>query len=214
MTPVRLAAIVEGHGDAKAVPKLIHRIAGREFPEMMVIVDPVVRVPASQLLKEGELERQIERVARQMPSKGGILVLVDCDWADGCPKHDGPMLLQRARQTRPDVQISLVLAYREYETWFIAAAESLRGCRGLVLDLIGDPQPERIRGAKEWLSDRMPRGRPYSATIDQPAMTGVFDIQAARRTDSFDKCYREVVRLLNGLGASGGEGDHAPGEGG
>ena len=67
--------------------------------------------------------------------------------------------------------------------------------------MTADPDPERIRGAKEWLSDRMPRGRPYNPTIDQPALTSVFDMQAARRADSFDKCYREIVRLLTVLKA-------------
>jgi hypothetical protein len=54
------------------------------------------------------------------------------------------------------------------------------------------PDPESIRGAKEWLSARMPRYRPYTETLDQPALTQCFDIQAARRTRSFDKCYREI----------------------
>jgi hypothetical protein len=97
------------------------------------------------------------------------------------------------------MEISLVLANREYEAWFIAAAESLRGRRGLAADLTGNPDPEGIRGAKEWLSDRMPRNRPFNPIIDQPALTSVFDMQAARRVDSFDKCHREIVRLLTVL---------------
>ncbi len=94
-----------------------------------------------------------------------------------------------------------MLANKEYEAWFIAAAVSLRGKRGLAADLTADPDPERIRGAKEWLSDHMPRNRPYNPTIDQAALTSVFDMQAARRADSFDKCYREIVRLLTVLRA-------------
>lgn len=93
-----------------------------------------------------------------------------------------------------------MLANKEYEAWFIAAAESLRGKRGLAADLTAAPNPENIRGAKEWLSDHMPRNRPYNPTLDQPALTSVFDMEAARRADSFDKCYREIVRLLTVLG--------------
>jgi len=100
------------------------------------------------------------------------------------------------------MEISVVLAMKEYEAWFIAAAESLRGQCGLAQDLVGDPNPEDIRGAKEWLSKRMPRNRRYAETTDQATLTGVFDMQAARRTDSFDKCYREIVRLLTVLGRS------------
>jgi hypothetical protein len=126
---------------------------------------------------------------------------MDCDWADSCPKKDAPIWLKRALRVRPDMEISLVMANKEYEAWFIAAAESLRGRRGLATDLTSAADPEGIRGAKEWLSDRMPRNRPYKPTIDQPALTSIFDMQAARRADSFDKCYREIVRLLTVLRA-------------
>ena len=159
MTQVRLAAIVEGHGEVEAVPKLIHRIAREVIPAVTVIVGPVLRVPASQLLKEGELERQVERAARRMECRGGILILVDCDRDGGCPAREGPALAQRARHARSDMQISVVLAKREYEAWFIAAAESLGGQCGLSQDLVADPNPESIRGAKEWLSRRMPQNR-------------------------------------------------------
>jgi len=99
------------------------------------------------------------------------------------------------------MEISVVLARKEYEAWFIAAAESLRGRCGLPSDLVSDPNPENIRGAKEWLSRHMPRNRRYAETTDQAALTSVFDMAAARQSaDSFDKCYREIERLLTVLG--------------
>jgi hypothetical protein len=203
MTQVRLAAIVEGHGEVEAVPKLIHRIAREVIPAVTVIVGPVLRVPASQLLKEGELERQVERATRKMERRGGILILADCDWDEGCPAREGPIFVRRACSARSDMQISVVLAKKEYEAWFIAAAESLRGQCGLARDLVADRNPENIRGAKEWLNRRMLQNRRYAETTDQAALTAVFDMQAARRADSFDKCYREIVRLLTVLRASG-----------
>lgn len=199
MTQVRLAAIVEGHGEVEAVPKLIHRIAGEVIPAVTVIIGPVLRVPASQLLKKGELERQVERATRRMERRGGILILVDCDWDGGCPAKEGPALAERAHLARSDMPISVVLAKKEYEAWFIAAAESLRGQCGLSPELVADPDPESIRGAKEWLSRHMPQNRRYAETTDQPAFTAIFDMQAARHADSFDKCYREIVRLLTTL---------------
>ena len=199
MTQVRLAAIVEGHGEVEAVPILVRRIAEGLDPVALVNVDPVLRVPAARLLKEGELERQVERAARKIQGRGGILILVDCDWDGGCPAIDGPDLLKRARNARADLPISVVLAKKEYEAWFIAAAESLRGKRGLPQDILSDPSPEDIRGAKEWLSHRMPEGLRYSETTDQPALTAVFDMDMARRADSFDKCHREIVGLLRQL---------------
>jgi hypothetical protein len=97
------------------------------------------------------------------------------------------------------VPIAVVLAKREYEAWFLAAAESLRGKRGLPDDLQPPDDPEAIQGAKEWLRARMPTDRKYGAVLDQPALTALFDMDAARRLGSFDKCYREIVRLLGEL---------------
>jgi hypothetical protein len=51
-----------------------------------------------------------------------------------------------------------------------------------------------VRGAKGWLNARMPRG--YSPTIDQPALTAVFDLEQARTAPSFDKLIRELTQLL------------------
>jgi hypothetical protein len=199
VSEIRVAAIVGGHGEAESLPILFRRIAGTLDQSLTVHVKPVLRVPESRLSKAGGLEKYVEFAARSIGIHGAIFILMDCDWPNGCPKDDALPWLNRARRARPDMQISLVLANKEYEAWFIAAAESLRGKRGLAADLTADPDPERIRGAKEWLSDHMPRNRPYAVTTDQPALTAVFDMQAARRADSFDKCYREIVRLLTAL---------------
>lgn len=192
---LRIASIVEGHGECEAVPILIRRVAHTLDPALCISVHPVLRVPGSRLAKQGEIERTVELAARKNAGQGAILVLLDCD--DGCPAEDAPELLQRATAARADLPISVVLAQREYEAWFLAAAASLRGKRGLPPDLVGPPNPEGVRGAKEWLSDRMSCGQGYSEASDQPAFTAIFDMSAARCADSFDKCYREIVRLLN-----------------
>jgi hypothetical protein len=194
---LRIASIVEGHGECEAVPILVRRIAQTLDPALAPVVHPVIRVPASKLVKQGEIERAIELAARKNAGQGGILVLLDSD--DGCPAEDGPALLQRAVKARSDLPVSVVFAKREFEAWFLAAAESLRGQRGLPDDLIAPSDPEAIRGAKEWLEDHMPRGHGYAESSDQPALTAVFDMNAARRAGSFDKCHREISRLLNFL---------------
>ena len=199
MSVIQIATIVEGHGDVEAVPILIRRIASEIDPSNAIDVKQPIRVPANRLKKPGELERTVELAARTLSGRGGILILIDCDWDGGCPKTDGPDLLTRACAVHPDIPISLVLAYKEYEAWFIAAAESLRGKRGLSDTMTPADDPEGIRGAKEWLGKWMPSNRPYSETIDQPALTALFDMQAARRTNSFDKCWREIVGMVNRL---------------
>ena len=196
MSEIHVAAIVGGHGEVESVLILFRRIVGILDPRIIVQMKPVLRIPESRLAKAGELEKHVEFAARSVGGSGGIFVLLDCDSPGGCPRNDAPVWLRRAHNARPDMETSLVLANKEYEAWFLAAAESLRGYCGLPSDLAAPPNPEDIRGAKEWLRRHMPRIRKYSETVDQPALTSVFDIQAARRADSFDKCYREICRLL------------------
>jgi hypothetical protein len=199
MPEVKIAAIVEGYGECEAVPILIRRIAWMIDPGFVPKVFSPLRVPASRIMKEGEMERSVDLAARKLQGQGGILVVLDCDWDNGCPAMDGPALLKRAMGARADLRIAVILAKREFEAWFLAAAESLRGKHGLPNDLQSPARPEDIRGAKEWLSDKMPYGRSYAETTDQPAFTDLFDMSMARRADSFNKCYREIEKKLRDL---------------
>ena len=106
-------------------------------------------------------------------------------------------ILRRATKARSDRRIQVVLARREYEAWFVAAAESIAGHRGLRSDMTAPAHPESVRNAKGWLTSHMPPGRAYKETRDQPALTYIFDLdQARRRAPSFDKMWRTVVQLL------------------
>jgi hypothetical protein len=51
----------------------------------------------------------------------------------------------------------------------------------------------------EWLTAHMAGGRSYVETLDQPALAARFDLDLARRADSFDKYFREIIRLLTSL---------------
>ncbi len=91
----------------------------------------------------------------------------------------------------------MVIPNFEFETWFVASAESLSGKRGLREDLVSPPEPEGIRGSKEWLSKNMEIGRSYSPTVDQAALVSAMDLGAARSCKSFDRLCREVKRLVS-----------------
>jgi hypothetical protein len=190
----QIACIVEGHGDIDAVPVVVRRIAQEFNPSLAIYLNHVFRVPRSRLIKESELERAVEFAARRVGLTGGILIVLDAD--DECPATLGPELLRRARQVRPGLPIRVVLAKREFEAWFLAAAESLQGRRGLSQTLQGPSDPESVRGAKEWLTARMAGERHYVETLDQSALAAVFDFTRARRAQSFDKFFRDVLALL------------------
>lgn len=193
----KIACIVEGHGEIEAVPVLIRRVAANRYPELPIDVPPPIRVNRNKIVKEDELEHAVELAALQAGLQGAIFIILDSD--DDCPAKLGPELLQRALQVQSNLPIAVVLAKREFEAWFLAAADSLRGQRGLKNELQPPNNPEEIRGAKEWLTHQMESNRKYKETLDQPAFTARFDFEQARHADSFDKCYRDIVRLLHEL---------------
>jgi hypothetical protein len=189
-----LVPIVEGHGDKVALPVLLHRLAPSGADA--VRVNPPIRVKASSFLNdEAYFARYIELAgAKAAQANGRVLILLDCE--DDCPGQVGPRILERARAVRSDVDIVVALAYREYETWFLAAARSLRGQRGLSSDLEPPPDPERIRDAKGWLTERMTR--PYDEVVHQVEFTRVFDLAEARTNPSFRRLSERVRALFEG----------------
>ena len=96
------------------------------------------------------------------------------------------------------IPVSVVIAKSEYETWFLASVNSLRGDCGIADDAIAPNRPEDIRGAKEYLERRcMIPGATYSPTVDQPALTDRFSFEETRQTcPSFDKLWRDLERLF------------------
>lgn len=195
--PARIGCVVEGHGEVESVPVLLRRIAHEFDPALAVEIPHPVRVTKSKLLKQGELERAVGLAALNAGSEGGILVVLDSD--EDCPARLAPQLLERVRTARANLPSAVVLAKREFEAWFLASAESLRGCRRLPEDLESPDQPEDVAGAKEWLSRRIVNGA-YSSHVDQASLTSALNLTLARRAQSFDKCYRDVIRLLTTLG--------------
>jgi hypothetical protein len=189
---MKVGLIVEGHGEVDSAPLLLRRILRELAPALSPSILTPHRVSRGQIIKEEGLQRAIEFMARKVGNEGRILLLLDAD--DDLPCVLGPRLLALARGFRPDRDISVVVAKREYEAWFLTAAESLRGRRRLPEDLAPPSAPEAIRDAKCWLSQHKPDG--YRETIDQPALTSIFDLTMARRADSFDKLFREVGRLF------------------
>ena len=189
----KIVAIVEGDGEVEAVPVLIRRIASEAAPLSPPTVLRPIRVRRQRILKEGELERYVSLASARVGDGGCILILLDAN--GDCPADIGPVILKRARAAGSGRRIEAVLAKCEYETWFLAAVESIAGTRGIPLDASAPEDPESMRGTKEWLRYRM-RGS-YSPTTDQAALTAGFDmVSARRRSASFDKMWRATAALL------------------
>lgn len=195
MTVVDIVTIVEGDGEENALPILLRRIANELLGRYDVVFPPGRVHNRGGLTCPGGIENILERTIARTRGADRILILLDAD--DDCPARLGPELQSRAAAARPDKRVAVVLANREYEAWFLAAAPSLAGHRGLADDLAAPADPEKPRGCKEWLSDRRTDGKSYRPTVDQAALTAVFDLALARsNAPSFDKLCREVERLL------------------
>jgi hypothetical protein len=79
-----------------------------------------------------------------------------------------------------------------YETWFVAAAESLQEYLMLRPGEQVPPNPDAARLGKGWIKQRI-RGGKYSETADQAALTSAMDLSLCRtRSHSFDKLCREL----------------------
>ncbi len=186
--------IVEGHGEIDAIRILLERIGFDIDPECYIQCAHILRVSKDKLIRPGELERSIEAVGRCSKQIDGIFILIDAD--TDCPASLGPQLRQRAESVQTNIPKSLVLAKHEYEAWFIASFENIAKFHGIpVISELLNANPEDVRGAKEWLTKHL--GFKYVETRHQASLTRQFDLTRARATLSFDKCYREVQRLLN-----------------
>jgi hypothetical protein len=114
------------------------------------------------------------------------------------------MILGWAQQVAGVKPCFIVLAHREYETWFLAAIESLRGICGIRDDATVLPNFESRRGAKEVMEEYMPRNRSYHETTDQVKLTARFDPALAySRSRSFRKMVKFVGDLAAALGMTG-----------
>lgn len=194
MSRLRVAPIVEGHGEREAVRILLERIWLEVVRGEYIEVLAPVRRPRDLIVRdERELVRAVELAVLNLDRSesdvpGLILILLDAEEDAAC--RLAPELLRRAHAARPDRTIRCVLANREYETWFVAAGESL----AKYLDDIAEPpaDPEKDGLGKAWIERRI-RSPKYSPRIDQPRLTAAFDLHLCRRrSPSFDKLCREL----------------------
>jgi hypothetical protein len=191
--------IVEGHGEDSSIRILLQRIWVELLGGAHVEVLKSVRENKLKLVKAEELERPLnlgvsKLRTRSLEDPAMILILLDAD--SDLPCILGPQLLTVARKIRADADVSCVIANVEYETWFVAAAESLSKFLDLSKDSAVPDHPERTRQGKGWVQKRF-RGISYSPTVDQPAMTRAMDLTLCRqRSPSFDKLCRELKARL------------------
>jgi hypothetical protein len=181
--------IVEGHGEVAAAPVLLRRLLA-EANCQHIQVGRSIRRTQSQFRGQQEVQKAV-RLALLQPDCSAIVLLFDGE--DDCPKNLAAQVRAWAQAAAQGTPCDVVVAYREYETWFLAALESLRGERGIRNDVSAPANPEQRRDAKGWLEEFMPPDRAYSETGDQPALSAMFDFALAHQRN---RSFRKLVKAI------------------
>lgn len=197
---MNIACIVEGQGEVKALPILLRRLhqwktSTFSYP---TIQEPI-RVKRNQFInKNEEFNRYLQLASMKCRDKGWILILFDAD--DDCPAELGNTILTRAQECVPYRSISVVLANREFEAWFIASAKSLDGKNNFTFDEEKETiLAEEPRDAKGWIKKHMSTNS-YGETTDQAIFTKEMDLQQAfDNSRSFRKLCSEWEKQINKL---------------
>ena len=192
-----VAPIVEGDGEVAAVRGLLTRVWSELLGGSHVEVLAPIRGKRKQLVQEEILVETVQIAIDMLQDRaypyGPSLVLVLLDSDTDCPAKLGPRLLSMAKAAHSHADIACVIAKKEYETWFVAAAESLAA----FLDVAKVPEdPETTGAGKKWIEDHYrDKKRNYKPTVDQPAMTAKMDLVKCReRSPSFAKLCRELEK--------------------
>ena len=196
---MKVYLIVEGHGEVAAAPVLLRRLI-RDCAQSygVDIGNPVIRRTQSQLMREHGVSDAV-RLALAQPDCSAVLVLFDGE--DECPVELAAKVKRWAQAAAGKTPCEVVIAYREYETWFLAALESLRGKCHIADDALAPANPELKRDAKGELEKFMPSGASYAPAIHQQKLSAVFDMSLAhQRNRSFRKLTKAVGDLLQQLG--------------
>ena len=189
--------IVEGQGDEAAVPLLLRRLRDEAQAWGLEVGRPHRR-RRTQLVKKDSLQSAV-RVAALRENCAAILVLFDAD--DDCPKELAPTLEEWAREAADGKPCAVVMANREYEAWFLASIEALRGKASILPDATSHSNPEAPRDAKGELERCMAHGASYSPTVDQAALTARLDLESAYRGC---RSFRKLVSAFGELAVAAG----------
>lgn len=189
---MKIYPIVEGHAEVEAVPVLLRRLLAAAQCHGVGVGRPIRRKQAE--FRSREPVQAVVRLARLQPECSAIVLLFDGE--DDCPRELAADVRAWARGAAGAIPCDVVVAYREYETWFLAAIESLRGKYGIRNDASAPADPESKRDAKGALEEYMPANRAYSETGDQPAMSAVFDMGLAYRQN---RSFRKFVKTLGDI---------------
>jgi len=191
-----IQSIVEGDGEVSAFPILLQRLVNELSCHEAIGYTPFLE-KRTQITKEDKFKRAVQ-IAGSKADTSALVVLFDSDGV--CARDHIPQMLLWGHEVAPHLPLAIVMAQCEYEAWFLAAIESLRGERRIEVTASYELDPDKKKSPKSVIDHFMPRDKSYSPTADQPALSAKFHLgQAFRNSFSFRKLVKEVHRLLTEL---------------
>ena len=195
-----IVPVVEGDGEVSALPPLLLRILLQLHcrPDVSITQGKRGVVNAR---GRSKLEKDLEKYLLHAQNKrdcGAILVLADAD--DDCPVTKFHEMSQRCEQSGITVPVQVVYAHREYESWFLASLNTIRGTHNIpeTATLTRDVEP--IADPKKWLSDQMPHGMAYKETAHQASFTSSMDLDMAyQNSRSFRRLCHALEQLVDAM---------------
>ena len=189
---LRIASIVEGHGEVHGLPELLRRIC-QERHGVWADVPRPHRIPRSSMIEHPEMLAKAVRFQARRVQQGGVIILLDSD-------DDDPEMLRASVQacvaeSGAQVPAIAAVAVREYEAWFLAGAASLRGHQSVLDDAHYDNDPEAPRDAKGRLEKLMLEH--YDSIRHQVAFNSRLDLDIAeQRSPSFARFLVAVAAIV------------------
>ncbi len=189
----KIVPIVEGEGEIDSVPKLIYKILRHLGRNDFVVTDGKSAGGCTNLKKQADLTRLL-RSAERESGIIGTLILIDAD--DNCPVTLANEIVQLVNTISVRYSVVVVVANREYEAWFLASLETVRGSENIPADSVFSGDIEGKSDVKGWLTKQMPKGKAYKENTHQVLMTQKIDVTTAHQNSRSFRRLVHAVELL------------------
>lgn len=183
--------IVEGDGDARAVPVLVRRILESHGKYTQLLTAN----------RRGDLPKVRNSFDNYFSAaikfKVPILWVLDFDCHDcNCQKEEAEKLYQRADKIYKNWPFKVVFISKEFEALFLAEKNTARVVLGIDDKFEFPSNPNLIRDAKGILSRALPKGRAYKETVHQEKIAAQIDLDILRNVSSDFRHLEKAVLYL------------------
>ncbi len=190
----KLHLIVEGEGDATALPILVRKILEKHQLFNVALTSPQI---------SGDVNKSRKRFADffryALKNKCPVLWILDCDDKEiGCPvEHVSYFRGQLQSTSFAGAQpIEFAFFVQEFEALFLIEQKALRDFYQLSTDIPIDPAAASRRDAKGEIARLLPKDRGYKETIDQAKITHRLNLETcAQVSRDFRHLESAILRL-------------------